>query len=218
MSQVHQPAPLLFVILTLLLPACATTTGDRQPAIVSQIRDSAQAHFDLREPLTREQVGIKDYPPYDSIIIDRQGGPLLDVRLTLTDDVTFAIDAFEIAFLTDARERAGPPKRVLVNVRYTSLADAEGILRDAQQTVLLPEDSVERRLTDIRRNSTNGVSLASAPVGNWIAEVEVRPNKRDRGTGLLSFLFYAVDSPIYRNIIGPELAERTASPLSPLGK
>ena len=193
------------------LTGCTVTTNDRQPAIVSQIRDSAQAHFDLREPLTREQVGIKDYPPYYSIIIDRQGGPLLDVRLTLTDDVTFTIDAFEIAFLADSDERAGPPKQVMVNASYDSPDDAERILRYAQQTVLLEEDGVDRRLVDIVRGSS-GVSRATGPIGDWYAEVEVRPDDRDVGTGLLSFLFYAVDSPLYRDFTGPRLAEQAASP------
>ena len=207
------------LVCALALTGCAVGLGkvDRQPAIVSQIRDSAQAHFDLREPLTREQVGIKDYPPYYSIVIDRQGGPLLDVRLTLTDDVTFTIDAFEIAFLADSRDRAGPPKRVTVNARYISLADAEQILRDAQQTVLLDGISVDYQLDSVRRGSPL-ISRALSPVGDWYVAVEARPNSLDPGTGLLSFTFYAVDSPLYRNVIVPLLERRAASPPPPLGQ
>ena len=206
------------LVFALALTGCAVDLGkvDRQPAIVSQIRDSAQAHFDLREPLTREQVGIKDYPPYYSIVIDRQGGPLLDVRLTLTDDVTFTIDAFEIAFLADPREKAGPPQRVTVNAHCTSLANAEEILSYAQRTVLLDADGVDRRLVDLATGGS-GISRGTGPVGEWYAIVEARPDSLNRGTGLLSFTFYAVDSPLYRNITAPRLAEEAAQSTSPGG-
>lgn len=165
-------------LVTVALGGCTISTGSPPAGSADLVRErfeqTQQVHLDLRQPITRAEVGVRPGDP--GYIVERAGEErFLDVELTLPGDGVLAVPAIGVVFANDVTAPDdGPIQEIVVNRVEPDLVAAEEALLAAVPLLALQRGQVEEFFA--RQRGDDGLDSSvflGARLGYLTPEVEV---------------------------------------------
>lgn len=179
-------------------PSSSTPPGDGSAAAARErFRQTQEVHLDLREPVTREEVGVAAGEP--DFILERGGGDrFLDVELTLPGGQVLDVPAIGVVFANDVGDpRDAPVQNIIVNSVAEDVPSARAAISAAAPVLGLDAAAVDRFFERLRESKTedSGRVFDGKPVGYLRPTVEVFYRGSERRVAINYSLAWDAPSP-----------------------
>ncbi len=140
-----------------------------------RFEQTQEVHLDLREPVTREEVGVAPGEP--GLILERAGGDrFLDVELTLPGGQVLDVPAIGVVFANDAGDpREAPVQNIIVNSVTEDVPSARAAVTAAVPVLGLDARAVDSFFDRLRegKGEDSGRVFLGPPLGYLRPSVEI---------------------------------------------
>lgn len=123
---------------------------DDRPSAVADIQSSGQLRWDLREGLSRQDVGLPD-GQRTQMFGPGPGNPPIDAEVVVADDLTIAYDVDSVSVEFDGTGASAEPRFVVLGRTFPTVEAAADELERAVAMVGIDEDEVRTWLASALR-------------------------------------------------------------------